>query len=437
MIKNFIRTFSVNHRSISMVFPVNAGEYMKRMCSMSYVVLLCMVLCPARCNYDFGPAKPDEISLNVSSVTLVAGCTYMFTPAITVPYDVVTWESSNQSVVSITGDGIMTVSGIGTATIRAKITSNGVEYSDECVCTVKDGISIPFIIQMDGPAITIVRYTGPDHEVLIPMTINGFPVTVIANEAFNTCYGITGISIPAGIITIGDLAFDNCARLKVVSIPVSVSTIGYWAFRGCSSLESVSIPSGVTRIGDCAFRGCSSLGSVLISPGVTIIGDNAFEGCLELRNILIPSSVTAIGRLAFRGCMHLKAIQVDESNGSYKDIDGVLFNKTGTELFIFPEGRIESYEVPDGVSEIGDYSFGFCRRLNSVSIPDSVTGIGNYAFYRCYGLLSVKMQSVLPPVLGDSSFELINTNMIIYVPSASVDKYKQSWPSLSGKITGY
>ena len=42
--------------------------------------------------------------------------------------------------------------------------------------------------------------------------------------------------------------------------------------------------------------------------------------------------------------------------------------------------------IPDGVTNIGNYIFDYCKELVSVSIPTSVTSIENYAFNGCSGL---------------------------------------------------
>ena len=56
-----------------------------------------------------------------------------------------------------------------------------------------------------------------------------------------------------------------CSGLTSVTIPSSVTSIGWSAFSGCSGLTSVTIPSSVTSIGDSAFEGCSGLTSVYVS----------------------------------------------------------------------------------------------------------------------------------------------------------------------------
>ena len=57
-------------------------------------------------------------------------------------------------------------------------------------------------------------------------------------------------------------AFEECTGLTSVTIPNSVTSIGYGAFEYCWGLTSVTIPNSVTSIGDCAFSECTQLENV-------------------------------------------------------------------------------------------------------------------------------------------------------------------------------
>ena len=109
---------------------------------------------------------------------------------------------------------------------------------------------------------------------------------------------------------LGGLALSGCSGLTSLTIPSSVTSIGYCAFEGCSGLTSLIIPSSVTSIESGAFGFCSSLTSLSIPSSVTSIGDYAFEGCSGLTSLIIPSSVTSIGVEAFSGCSGLTSIYV-------------------------------------------------------------------------------------------------------------------------------
>ena len=61
--------------------------------------------------------------------------------------------------------------------------------------------------------------------------------------------------------------------------------VGYAAFAWCSGLTSVTIPNSVTSIGNYAFEYCSGLTSVTIGNGVTSIGSWAFRDCPDLLDV--------------------------------------------------------------------------------------------------------------------------------------------------------
>ena len=72
--------------------------------------------------------------------------------------------------------------------------------------------------------------------------------------------------------------FYGCSGLTSVTIPNSVTSIGSFAFGGCSGLTSVTIPNSVTSIGSFAFEGCSGLTSILSlnSNPPSVQNSNAF-----------------------------------------------------------------------------------------------------------------------------------------------------------------
>ena len=74
--------------------------------------------------------------------------------------------------------------------------------------------------------------------------------------------GLTSVTIPSNVTSIGDSAFYDCSGLTSITIPDSVTDIGNIAFTNCSGLTSVTIGDSVTFIGFYAFRNCSNLTSV-------------------------------------------------------------------------------------------------------------------------------------------------------------------------------
>ena len=110
--------------------------------------------------------------------------------------------------------------------------------------------------------------------------------TSIGDCAFQYCYGLTEVTIPNSVTSIGgNNVFANCEGLTSVTIPNSVTNIGGTAFAGCTSLTEVTIPNSVTSVGNMAFVSCSGLTEITIPSNVTSIGQNAFASCSNLSKI--------------------------------------------------------------------------------------------------------------------------------------------------------
>lgn len=147
-------------------------------------------------------------------------------------------------------------------------------------------------------------------------------------------HGITGsLTIPSSVvnngvtysvIAIGDYAFvengydtDNNPGMTSVTIPNSVTSIGGWAFYGCEGLTSVNYTGTIAQWCNLEFIdgatnptyyshslniNGSPITNLVIPDSVTSIGDYAFVFCSGLTSVTIPNSVTSIGDSAFAYC---------------------------------------------------------------------------------------------------------------------------------------
>ncbi|RYD26383.1 MAG: leucine-rich repeat domain-containing protein, partial [Verrucomicrobiaceae bacterium] len=119
------------------------------------------------------------------------------------------------------------------------------------------------------------------------------------DHSFSGCTGLTSLTIPGGVTSIGDYAFYSCTGLTSVTIPESVTSIGDYSFERCTGLINVTIPGSVTSIGNVAFNGCTGLTSVTIPGSVTSIGQYAFSSCENLQNVIFKGNAPSVGRDIF------------------------------------------------------------------------------------------------------------------------------------------
>lgn len=279
----------------------------------------------------------------------------------------------------------------------------------------------------------LVSYSGSGGKVTVPEGVtvigeNAFQgkrvtevtlpdsLTHIRARAFYACGELTGINLPAGLISIGESAFEGCYALRGrLVIPEQVTKIEKSAFWGCEGLTGVTLPKGLVSIGDYAFSGCSGLTAMTIPEHVTGIGTRAFEGCTGLTSLSLHEGLESVGSYAFAGCTRLTGVTVP---GSIADNGGSLFwGCTGLTSAVIGAGTTEigvdefsgcsgltSVVIPEGVETIHAGAFGFCTALTGVTLPGSISSIGYYAFFGCESLTSIVLPSGATDV-DDRAFE--------------------------------
>jgi hypothetical protein len=184
-----------------------------------------------------------------------------------------------------------------------------------------------------------------------------------------------------------------------------VTEINEYAFVELNKITKVVIPDSVTKICDNSFRKCENLISVIIPNSVTDIGNGAFQACKSLVSVTIPDSVINFGDYVFYNCTSLNSISVDSNNVAYLSKDGVLFNKSMTDLICYPAGKkSDNYVIPNSVKNISSFSMATCEKLKSVTIGESVTNIESRAFLYCTSLTSIKIGKNVKNI-GDSTFQ--------------------------------
>lgn len=268
-------------------------------------------------------------------------------------------------------------------------------------------------------------YSG---NIVIPdmVTYNGrnYKVTTIGYEAFREC-DITTIKLPSTLLKINGMAFYGCKQLESLTIPASVKYIandccfcyldkvdaivvekGNTSFTTVDGIlytydvsELVYYPEGKT---DRKFTmpetvvktwnwSCTGLPieSIEFSKNLRTIGRGTFSSCWKLKSITLPEGITDLAGSSFRYCYNLKEVN-----------------------------------LPSTLQSIGGEAL-WGARIEEITIPAKVSTIGVYAFYRCGNLKKLKMLTVVPPTINNSTFESDDYDRVkVVVPEDGYADYK-------------
>ncbi len=222
-----------------------------------------------------------------------------------------------------------------------------------------------------------IQYLGnADNPYLALITVNASRTTytihentkVIANNAFYQS-SLTSITIPEGVVALGDKCFYDCFNLSSITLPSSLLSIGTAAFYACSSLRTIVIPDKVTSIAKQTFYACNNLRTIILPKSLITIGIEAFESCSALPDITIPSNVNRLGSNAFYQCTGLSSITVEAINPPIVDGQYTLMYINSTPLkavVTVPCASLFAYRSAYGWSNLGIDSF-FDYTFNVVS----------------------------------------------------------------------
>ncbi len=108
------------------------------------------------------------------------------------------------------------------------------------------------------------------------------------------------VTIPDGVVIIGEMAFRQKKHLKRVVIPDSVKEIEKDAFYDCDELDEVCVPASVTSIRAYAFAECDHLKTITFAGVPKHLNRNMFSDCDSLHNIIVPAG----GTKAFIKALH-------------------------------------------------------------------------------------------------------------------------------------
>lgn len=121
------------------------------------------------------------------------------------------------------------------------------------------------------------------------------------------------VTIPEGIVEIGDSAFKGNTFVKSVTLSSTIVKIGKQAFFGCSNLSEVNGLSPVREFGEESFRG-AGLESVELSDNVQTLGKGCFSYMPALKRTVIDIRRPIRFESTFIRCPRLSDVEMADKN---------------------------------------------------------------------------------------------------------------------------
>ena len=367
-----------------------------------------------------------------------------------------------------------TTSSSSSSTTSSSTTSSSTTSSESSASTESTESSAPeepeapaakeedFEFTEENGEITITGYKGSDTDLVIPQKIDGKPVTVIGEKAFQR-KSLKSVVIPDGVTTIGEYAFGECGELADITIPESVtefintSNIYMTPFSGTAWLKnkraenplvvvnntvidgrtctrSVEIPEGVKAIGERAFNGCTTITEISIPKSLEKIGSSAFCNCSRLTDIVLPDSVSSIGDFAFYSCTALENVTFPNNtvemgdrifgyDDGFNDYTAPWLKKlrTADPIVIINGNLIDASSatgdviIPDSVKSVAGGSF-LGSQISSVKLPEGITEIPAICFEWCANLQNITIPNSVTEI-GNYAFNYCSSLTSITIPN--------------------
>ncbi len=324
----------------------------------------------------------------------------------------------------------------------------------EVMEAVVDGIKYSY--QPSSNKATVIR---GDYENLESVTIPGtvkigdatYQVAEIAVRAFSELENLKTVTIGEGITAIPDNAFSN-SGITQLTLPSTLKSIGNDAFYYCRHLTSVVVPDGVETIGDYSFSSCFKLQSIELPATLKSVGSGVFSWSCALSSIVAhgaepaEASKTALAwsyyvkdeeifkpysnavlfvpsgsKDKYKAATGWSVMEVIEESTPKQTVDGnlkYLYSEDSKFAMVIRDdySKLENISVPASitingeqypVTAIGGYAFGMeyedkeTSVLKSVTLSEGITSLGVWSF--AYATISsINLPSTLKTIYGEA-----------------------------------
>ncbi len=247
--------------------------------------------------------------------------------------------------------------------VNSTVTDVTQVLSDTAVLVPESELVCDFIPENAPTRAVLKKYTGNGTRIILPETVNGYPLTSYSVSAFDSAKSLEYIKLSAVSGSVTGKHFKEVSALKYIDVdpanPNLTSVDGVLFNKAKTNI--IAFPNGVG-------------GAYYIPDGVSIIGQSAFYRCAYLTDVIMPNSVEAVYREAFMLCLEMDFVKMS-----------------------------------DNLTVIDEYAFHKCDDLRAINLPFSLSYIGTDAFL---GYISSKNHKVYH-----------FTDGISYVPGTYAEEY--------------
>ena len=194
----------------------------------------------------------------------------------------------------------------------------------------------------------------------------------------NGQYAQTSLTVREGTLTIAKFALSSSSNIgkniTSITLPEGLIRIGEGAFEYLSNLRNINMPSSVLYVEE----------DVFFSTGIIEDNSSYWEGnALYVDNVLIKVKDEKITSFTVK-------------DGTQAIADGRLFSTYAS--------SVTSISLPDSLRYVGNENFYWCN-ITGVVLPESLIGIGEKAFSYCKSLQTVDTsKTVNLQTIGYSAF---------------------------------
>ena len=301
-------------------------------------------------------------------------------------------------------------------------------------------------------------------------------VTTLGKNVFKGCSKLETLSLGNGIKEIPTAMCSGCEKLVSVTHNDTIEKIGSEAFNECTKLQSFNIPQSLTTIdfksknpftmcyvleftggndvypvedGTLYFNDLSNGKKWVIkqNPTKQIKGDeklylaNHSLNGMAIDVVDIDNNVTISGENILIGAQG-KDVYIRKLIKNHDNCVG-LFAKANFDNYHFATNEtiipskcflsgttLTNIELPNTITEIGEYAFNYCNNLTSITIPASVKTMGKHVFSFQYnsqskehhGLEQITMLPASPPSIEIDLFQNVG-NIKFIVDGDSYESY--------------